>query len=88
VKKGAQTPAGHGGTNVNIVGNLRKKTTSVEPPEIMVDLDYKSKSSIGYQRLPVNNQVIPNKMRFKKNSSDLDDIVLPQYGNGAPIPGS
>jgi hypothetical protein len=32
---------------------MRKKTTSVEPPEnVMVELDYKSKSSIGYQRLP------------------------------------
>lgn len=27
-------------------------------------------------------------MRFKKNSSDLEDIVLPQYGNGVPIQGS
>jgi hypothetical protein len=55
----------------------------VEPPEIMVELDYKSKSSIGYNRIPANYQAT-NKMRFKKNSSDFDDIVLPQYGNGPP----
>ena len=78
VKKQAQTPAGHGGNNINIMGNLRKKNTSVEPPEILVELDYKSKSSIGYQRIPANFAVgPPNKMRFKKNSSDLDDIILP-----------
>jgi hypothetical protein len=64
---------------------MRKKTTSGEPAEILVDLDYKSKSSIGYQRMPLNYQTAAqNKIRFKKNSSDLaEDIVLPMYGAGA-----
>ena len=54
----------------------------------MIDLDYKSKSSIGYQRMPPNNfsngpnNNYHNKMRFKKNSSDLEDIILPAYGLG------
>ncbi len=80
-RKGGITPGGNN-NSVLINTQLRKKNPSVEPPEIMVELDYKSKSSIGYQRLPMNNP-IANKIRFKKNSSDMDDIILPTYGIGA-----
>lgn len=69
---------------------LRKKTTSVEPPDnlAMGELDYKSKSSLGYQRLPQNaGAAMTNNMRFKKNSSELEDIVLPSYGIGMNAPG-
>jgi hypothetical protein len=45
-KKGSNTPGGNS-TAIQINQNLRKKTTSVEPPEIMIDFEYKSKSSIG-----------------------------------------
>lgn len=92
VKKSAETPVNGPSGHVSAAGinsQLRKKTTSVEPPEIMLDLDYKSKSSIGgggvggggYQRLPLNLQMIQNKIKYKKNSQDLvEDMVLPTYG--------
>lgn len=53
-KGGTQTPAGQAGSNsINVNNQLRKKTTSVEPPEIAnVDhVDYKSKSSLGYSKV-------------------------------------
>jgi hypothetical protein len=54
----------------------------------MIDLEYKSKSSLGYHTNMHNGgaigagQVFPvnfnnNKMRFKKNSSDLEELVIP-----------
>jgi hypothetical protein len=48
----------------------------------MVDLDYKSKSSLGYthnpsQIAPVAGQIAGKLIRFKKNSSDMEDLMIP-----------
>ena len=51
----------------------------------MVDLDYKSKSSLGYthnpsQIAPVAGQIATKLIRFKKNSSDtflfLNELIM------------
>ena len=60
----------------------RKGGSTIEPPEIMVDLDYKSKSSLGYthnpaQIMPVTGQLASKLMHYKKNSSDMEDFLAP-----------
>jgi hypothetical protein len=55
-------------SNRVITKELRKKNTSVEPPDLS-DLDYKTKIQIG-QHL---------KKKYNQKSQVFDDVVMPVY---------
>ena len=56
---------------------IRKKTTSVEPPDMPIDIDFKQK----YEQHK-------KKMHANMKSQVFDDVVLPAYDLNVAVAGS